>query len=167
MTLIGAAAKNFPSVLVLIPPGRLRPDARRPAPGRGAAGRRRRLATKAFSHTAAYDALIARYLQTTFDAADDSMFFPQQLTIGLGEAAEGLRYGENPHERAAFYRAATPEPTPAGLATVRQLHGRELSYNNIMDADAAWNAANDFAAPCVAIPPSSTPCRAGWRRTPT
>ncbi|MFN8537905.1 MAG: hypothetical protein U0232_10585 [Thermomicrobiales bacterium] len=86
---------------------------------------RRRLATKAFAHTAAYDALIARYLRETGDEGDDEQFFPQQLSIGL-EKLQGLRYGENPHQRAAFYRAETPEPTPAGLATARQLHGRAV-----------------------------------------
>jgi phosphoribosylaminoimidazolecarboxamide formyltransferase / IMP cyclohydrolase len=161
VTLIRAAAKNFPSVLVLIDPDDYAPTLDYLRQGEVPLDWRRRLATKAFSHTAAYDALIARYLQSTVDssegAGDDSALFPQQLTIGL-EKLQGLRYGENPHQRAAFYRTATPEPTPAGLATVRQLHGRELSYNNIMDADAAWNAANDFAAPCVAIVKHTVPC---------
>ncbi len=157
VTLIRAAAKNFPSVLVLIDPADYVPTLDYLRQGDVPLDWRRRLATKAFAHTAAYDALIARYLQTTFDSADESIFFPQQLTIGL-EKLQGLRYGENPHQRAAFYRAATPEPTPAGLATVRQLHGRELSYNNIMDADAAWNAANDFTSPCVAIVKHTVPC---------
>ena len=169
VTLIRAAAKNFPAVLVLIDPADYAPTLDYLRQGAVPLDWRRWLATKAFSHTAAYDALIARYLQATFDspadasggatggATDDGTLFPQQLTIGL-ERVQGLRYGENPHQRAAFYRTATPEPTPAGLATVRQLHGRELSYNNIMDADAAWNAANDFAEPCVAIVKHTVPC---------
>lgn len=157
VTLIRAAAKNFPAVLVLIDPADYAPTLDYLRAGEVPQEWRRRLATKAFAHTAAYDALIARYLQASFGEADDEALFPQQLTIGL-EKLQGLRYGENPHQRAAFYRAATPEPTPAGLATARQVHGRELSYNNIMDADAAWNAATDFASPCVAIVKHTVPC---------
>jgi phosphoribosylaminoimidazolecarboxamide formyltransferase / IMP cyclohydrolase len=157
VTLIRAAAKNFPSVLVLIDPADYAPTVEYLRAGEVPIAWRRRLATKAFAHTAAYDALIARYLRETGDENDDEEFFPQQLSIGL-EKLQGLRYGENPHQRAAFYRAATPEPTPAGLATARQLHGRELSYNNIMDADAAWNAAIDFASPCVAVIKHTVPC---------
>lgn len=161
VTLIRAAAKNFPSVLVLIDPADYAPTLEYLHAGAVPPEWRRRLATKAFAHTAAYDALIARYLQASFDQGgaqdEDETLFPQQLTIGL-EKLQGLRYGENPHQRAAFYRAATPEPTPAGVATARQLHGRELSYNNIMDADAAWNAASDFVGPCVAIIKHTVPC---------
>jgi phosphoribosylaminoimidazolecarboxamide formyltransferase/IMP cyclohydrolase len=162
VTLIRAAAKNFPQVLVLIDPADYAPTLDYLRAGEVPQGWRRRLATKAFAHTAAYDALIARYLQASLEQGDgqgdgDDALFPQQLTIGL-EKLQGLRYGENPHQRAAFYRAATPEPTPAGIATARQVHGRELSYNNIMDADAAWNAATDFALPCVAIIKHTVPC---------
>lgn len=157
VTLIRAAAKNFPAVLVLIDPADYGPTLEYLRAGEVPQEWRRRLATKAFAHTAAYDALIARYLQASFDQADDEALFPRQFTIGL-EKLQGLRYGENPHQRAAFYRTATPEPTPAGLATARQLHGRELSYNNIMDADAAWNAATDFVGPCVAIIKHTVPC---------
>lgn len=155
VTLIRAAAKNFPQVLVLIDPADYAPTLDYLRAGEVPQEWRRRLATKAFAHTAAYDALIARYLQG--DGGDDDALFPQQFTIGL-EKLQGLRYGENPHQRAAFYRAVTPEPTPAGIATARQVHGRELSYNNIMDADAAWNAATDFALPCVAIVKHTVPC---------
>src|SRR5437763_414859 len=153
-TLIRAAAKNFPDVLVLVDPAAYAPTLAHLEAGAVPLEWRRELAARAFAHVAAYDALIARYLR---DGLGEGALFPPQLAIGL-EKRQDLRYGENPHQRAAFYRALTPGPIPAGLVTARQLHGKELSYNNIMDADAAWGAAIDFPSPCVAIIKHTVPC---------
>lgn len=151
--MIRAAAKNFPDVLVLIDPRDYETTLAHIATGETPLAWRRHLAARAFAHVAAYDALVANYLRAGLPGER----FPASLTFGL-EKVRDLRYGENPHQRAAFYRAAVIGPPPAGLATARQLHGEELSYNNIMDADAAWAAATDFTAPCVAIVKHTVPC---------
>jgi phosphoribosylaminoimidazolecarboxamide formyltransferase/IMP cyclohydrolase len=109
---------------------------------------RRHLAAKAFQHVALYDTAIAMYLR------DDDL--PDALSIGLRKLFD-LRYGENPHQRAAFY-ADAGIAKPAGIAAAEQLHGIELSYVNILDSDAAWNAACDFEAPAVSIIKHATPC---------
>src|SRR5699024_1850921 len=111
---------------------------------------RRALAAQAFAHTAAYDVAVAQW------------FADQDATDGFGDFAGAawerqavLRYGENPHQGAALYR----EPgEAAGLAGAEQLHGKEMSYNNYVDADAAWRAAHDHDAPAVAIIKHANPC---------
>ncbi len=153
-TLIRAAAKNFPAVLPLVDPADYEPTLQRLREGAVPFEWRRRLAARAFAHVSAYDALIARYLR---DGLGPDELFPPELTIGLEKIAD-LRYGENPHQRAAFYRRAAPGEAPSGVVTADQLNGKELSYNNIMDADAAWSAATDFATPCVAIVKHTVPC---------
>jgi phosphoribosylaminoimidazolecarboxamide formyltransferase/IMP cyclohydrolase len=151
-TLIRASAKNFPGVIVLVDPADYDPvlDAL------GASGLdgvsvawRRELATKAFAHVAAYDSVIAAYLRT-----GDT--FPAQLTIA-GEKSANLRYGENPHQQAAFYRLLAPQG-PHGVGTWRLLGGKEMSYNNYLDASAAWDAAAGFPDPAVAIVKHNIPC---------
>lgn len=149
-TLLRAAAKNFPFVVVLVDPEDYEPVLDMLRQGEVPPEERRRLAAKAFQHVAAYDTVIARYLR------GDEELFPQQLTIGLEKALD-LRYGENPHQRAALYRE-TRLGGPAGIVAGRQLHGKELSYNNIMDADAAWQTVCDFAEPTVAIIKHANPC---------
>ncbi|CAA9589713.1 MAG: IMP cyclohydrolase / Phosphoribosylaminoimidazolecarboxamide formyltransferase [uncultured Thermomicrobiales bacterium] len=156
-TLTRAAAKNFPDVLILTDPVDYAPTIALLRQGAVPLAWRRRLAARAFAHVSAYDALIARYLRADLDLSADDELFPREMSLGL-EKIQGMRYGENPHQRAAFYRMPAPGAPPAGLATARQLHGKELSYNNIMDADAAWGAATDFAAPCVAIVKHTLPC---------
>ena len=156
-TLTRAAAKNFPDVLILTDPADYAPTVAYLREGAVPLSWRRRLAARAFAHVSAYDALIARYLRADLDLSGDDDLFPRELSIGM-EKIQGMRYGENPHQRAAFYRVPAPGAAPAGLATARQLHGKELSYNNIMDANAAWEAAIDFAAPCVAIVKHTLPC---------
>ncbi len=151
-TLIRASAKNFPGVIVLVDPADYNPVL--DALGTGgldgvSLALRRELATKAFAHVAAYDSVIAAYLRT----GDD---FPSQLTIA-GEKAADLRYGENPHQRAAFYRLLAPQG-PHGVGTWRLLGGKEMSYNNYLDANAAWAAAADFPDPAVAIVKHNIPC---------
>ena len=158
-TLTRAAAKNFPDVLILTDPDDYTPTLDYLRAGAVPLAWRRRLAARAFAHVSAYDALVARYLRAGLDLGQDQSddLFPRELSIGL-EKIQGMRYGENPHQRAAFYRVPVPGDPPAGLTTARQLHGPELSYNNIMDADAAWGAATDFADPAVAIVKHTLPC---------
>jgi phosphoribosylaminoimidazolecarboxamide formyltransferase/IMP cyclohydrolase len=109
---------------------------------------RRRLAGEAFSRTAAYDAAIA-----TWFAGQREERFPRRLTVS-GSLRQGLRYGENPHQQAAFYvTGARP-----GVATARQVQGKELSYNNLNDTDAAFECVADFAAPTVVIMKHANPC---------
>lgn len=151
-TLIRASAKNFPGVIVLVDPTDYDPVlAALSTDGLSGVSPswRRELATKAFSHVAAYDSVIAAYLR----AGDE---FPAQLTIA-GEKAAELRYGENPHQQAAFYRLLAPQG-PHGVGTWRLLGGKEMSYNNYLDASAAWAAAVGFSDPAVAIVKHNIPC---------
>ena len=114
-----------------------------------------RLAAKAFALTAAYDSYIAAYL---YHALEED--FPDTLTLPMRKVKD-LRYGENPHQNATFYTTVptTEEIGLRTLATARQLHGRELSFNNLLDIDTAWTAARDFgAAPAVVIVKHTNPC---------
>jgi phosphoribosylaminoimidazolecarboxamide formyltransferase / IMP cyclohydrolase len=145
-TMVRAAAKNHGSVGVLVDPAdyprvldELREQEGLTSP------LRRQLASKAFQHTASYDAAVSAWFQ-----GDDSL--PDQLALTLPKAAD-LRYGENPHQAAAFYTARGGE----GLAAAEQLHGKELSYNNLLDTDAAWGMAVDMDEPCVAIVKHTNP----------
>ncbi|MBA3480064.1 MAG: bifunctional phosphoribosylaminoimidazolecarboxamide formyltransferase/IMP cyclohydrolase, partial [Lautropia sp.] len=112
------------------------------------------LATKAFAHTAHYDGAIANYL-SAISADGSRAAFPDILNLQLHKV-QTLRYGENPHQEAAFYRDATPPP--GALANYRQLQGKELSYNNIADADAAWECVKSFDAPACVIVKHANPC---------
>ncbi|MBA7473044.1 Bifunctional purine biosynthesis protein PurH [subsurface metagenome] len=151
-TMIRAAAKNFPSVIVVVDPadyplvlGKLR--------GGGIElAERKRLAQKAFQHVAVYDTAISQYL------GQDMEGLPEEMTVAL-KKRYGLRYGENPHQRAAFYaELSVGEKKATGITWAEQLWGKELSFNNILDADAAWGAVTDFAAPSVAIIKHTNPC---------
>lgn len=146
--MIRAAAKNFPGVVILTDPRDYQPvlDALRTGPLPPAA--RRQLAARAFAHVAAYDTVVADYLR------DDA--FPGELSIA-GDKVRNLRYGENPHQRAAAYRRR-PGPPPPGVLDATQLAGKELSFNNLVDADAAWSAATAFTEPTVAIIKHAIPC---------
>jgi phosphoribosylaminoimidazolecarboxamide formyltransferase/IMP cyclohydrolase len=149
--MLRAAAKNFPHVLPLVDPADYSPVLEAlSAKGGVPLEERRRLAAKAFQHVASYDTAIASYLR------DDPTGLPEAVTIALRKRLD-LRYGENPHQRAAFY-ADAGLAQPAGIAVAEQLHGIELSYVNILDADAAWRAACDFSEPAVAIVKHATPC---------
>ena len=139
-TMVRAAAKNHGSVGVVVEPSDYdEVVAELRAHGGLTTALRRRLASTAFQHTAAYDAAVAAWFQR-----DEP--FPAQLSLALPRATE-LRYGENPHQAAAFYTHGVAE----GLAAAEQLHGKELSYNNLLDTDAAWGMAVDLDEPCVAI----------------
>ena len=151
-TLLRAAAKNFPAVLPLVHPSDYDEvaaalEAGEPVP----LARRRSLAARAFQHVAAYDTLVAIYLRA------DETDFPAELSVAV-DKAQALRYGENPHQRAAFYRRRVVGQAEAGVATAHQLHGRELSYNNILDADAAWQAVSDFPEQACAVIKHAIPC---------
>ncbi len=138
--MVRAAAKNHGSVAVVVSPQDY-PEliAQLKEHGGLTLDARRRLAARAFAHTAAYDAAVASWF-TRDEAFPDSYLQPYRK-------AQGLRYGENPHQRAAYYT----EADAWGLGSARQLHGKELSYNNLLDTDAAWGMVCDFSDPCVAI----------------
>lgn len=151
-TLIRAAAKNFPSVIVLVDPADYQPVLEGLKAGGLDLAERKRLAQKAFQHVALYDTAIAQYL------GRDMTALPEEMTIAM-KKRYGLRYGENPHQQAAFYaeqRVGTGQDT--GITWAQQLWGKELSFNNILDADAAWGSAIDFAAPTVSIIKHTNPC---------
>ena len=149
--MVRAAAKNHPSVAVVVDPSRY-PDV---VAALGAGGftlaERQQLAAAAFRHTASYDIAVASWMGNVL-APDDESGFPA-WTGASWERASVLRYGENPHQRAALYRHWRP-----GLAHAEQLHGKEMSYNNYVDTDAAWRAAHDHTDPCVAIIKHANPC---------
>ena len=120
------------------------------------------LAAKAFSHTAEYDGMISSWL-TARGAAGEAREFPDRLNLQF-RLAQPMRYGENPHQAAAFYVERNP---PAGtLAAFRQLQGKELSYNNIADADAAWECCRTFDVPACAIIKHANPCGVAVAETP-
>jgi phosphoribosylaminoimidazolecarboxamide formyltransferase/IMP cyclohydrolase len=112
------------------------------------------LAKKAFTHTARYDAAIANWL-TSLDEENKPQQFSDKLQLAF-DRVETLRYGENPHQQAAFYR--DPTPTAGSIANYKQLQGKELSYNNIADSDAAWECVKTFAAPACVIVKHANPC---------
>ncbi len=140
--MVRSAAKNHAHVAVVTDPADYAEILREMHEARGAIGlpTRFRLAQKAFSHTAAYDGAISNYL-TALDAGGARAAFPARLNLDF-KLAQQLRYGENPHQRAAFYRDS--DPAPGSLARYTQLQGKELSYNNIADADAAWECVKSF-----------------------
>jgi len=150
--LLRAAAKNFSAVLALCDPADY-PEALEAlrCPDGPDQPLRRRLAAKAFRHVAVYDALIAAYLDPGETA------WPDELPLGLRKMRE-LRYGENPQQQAALYALSRPRSEPAGLAAAQQLQGKPLSYNNILDADAAWAVARDLPPATVAIIKHTNPC---------
>ncbi|WP_327108908.1 bifunctional phosphoribosylaminoimidazolecarboxamide formyltransferase/IMP cyclohydrolase [Nonomuraea glycinis] len=113
---------------------------------------RRRLAGVAFAHSASYDVAVASWFASAYATEEASSPWPAFMGAAWQRKAE-LRYGENPHQSAALYSSGDD-----GLANAEQLHGKEMSYNNYLDADAAWRAAWDFADPCVAIIKHQNPC---------
>lgn len=155
-SMVRAAAKNHPSVAIITSPRRY--DDVLQALGRGGftLGERRRLAAEAFVHTAAYDTHVASWMGNVVTDTSDGSGFPAWLGATWDRAAV-LRYGENPHQSAALYTNDF-QPYP-GLAQGRQLHGKEMSYNNYVDADAAHRAAYDHGdQPCVAVIKHANPC---------
>ena len=146
-TMLRAAAKNFPHVLVLVDPADYERVLSALDAGDVPLELRRELAAKAFAHTASYDSAIAAYLTPEP--------LPDTLSLAF-EKAQTLRYGENPHQPAAFYRE--PGGTAGTIAAATQIQGKELSFNNLLDADAALQIMQSFAAPTVTILKHSNPC---------
>jgi len=155
-TMVRAAAKNHGGVAVVTDPGDYACilDEMRANGGALGAATRLALAKKAFAHTAAYDAGVANYL-TALDGEARPTLFPDRLTLQW-EKAQPMRYGENPHQAAAFYRDA--DPVAGSLARYAQVQGKELSYNNIADADAAWECVKTFERPACVIIKHANPC---------
>ena len=150
--MIRAAAKNHADVLVVVDPA----DYQRAADGLRAGAlsleQRRRFAAKAFRHTAAYEQTIADYFGSD-DSAEGT--FAEELNLSCRKLKD-LRYGENPHQAAAFYRRGNP--ASGAIAAAKQLQGKELSYNNIADADAALECVKAFTAPACVIVKHANPC---------
>ncbi len=175
-TLIRAAAKNHARVTVVVDAadyGAVLDTLE--AQGGTDLALRRRLAAKAYAHTARYDGAIAAWLGARQDGGEPAAF-PPWLTLQLEKAAD-MRYGENPHQRAAFYRE--PAWTGASVATATQLQGKPLSFNNVADADAALECVRQFDAPACVIVKHANPCgvavaerllvayERAWRTDPT
>jgi phosphoribosylaminoimidazolecarboxamide formyltransferase / IMP cyclohydrolase len=153
-SMVRAAAKNHRYVTVLVDPADYEEVlAQMDASGGVDEALRRRLAAKAFRHTAAYDAAIAGYL-----TEQSGETFPEKLTVSF-DKAQGLRYGENPHQQAAFYRKN--RPATGTIASAEQLHGKELSYNNIQDANAALEIVAEFSEPAAVAVKHMNPCGVG------
>jgi phosphoribosylaminoimidazolecarboxamide formyltransferase/IMP cyclohydrolase len=184
--MVRAAAKNHEHVAVITDPSRYGDVEAAVAGGGFTLEQRRRLAARAYAHTAAYDSAVASWFASGYapDETAQETGWPD-VTAGVWTRREVLRYGENPHQRAALYvRASAGDggagggagdgstgqgstgqagagqggAAPAGIAGAAQLHGKAMSYNNYVDAAAAWRAAFDFVQPCVAIIKHSNPC---------
>ncbi|MGW0207077.1 bifunctional phosphoribosylaminoimidazolecarboxamide formyltransferase/IMP cyclohydrolase [Streptomyces sp. NPDC003233] len=150
-SMVRAAAKNHPSVAVVTSPERYADVLSAVKDGGFDLAARKRLAAEAFQHTAAYDVAVASWFASSYAPADESRF-PDFLGATY-ERKNTLRYGENPHQPAALYVDGS-----GGLADAEQLHGKEMSYNNYTDTDAARRAAYDHDEPCVAIIKHANPC---------
>jgi len=160
-TMLRAAAKNHGAVAAIVDPAdyaRVLEQLR--AQGAVSAETRFALARKVFAHTAAYDAAVANYLTSIGDGVRAE--YPEVLTLQFRKLQD-LRYGENPHQSAAFYRDAAP--VPGALANYRQVQGKELSYNNIADADASWECVKQLSEPACVIIKHANPCGAAVAAT--
>ncbi|MFC4853357.1 bifunctional phosphoribosylaminoimidazolecarboxamide formyltransferase/IMP cyclohydrolase [Actinophytocola glycyrrhizae] len=148
--MVRAAAKNHASVAVVVDPTRYDWVLESVRSGGFTLADRQGLAADAYRHTATYDIAVASWMGSVLAPSDDA--FPSWAGASW-ERRSVLRYGENPHQKAALYTSGKP-----GLATAEQLHGKEMSYNNYLDSDAAWRAAYDHEQPCVAIVKHNNPC---------
>ncbi|NLW24244.1 MAG: bifunctional phosphoribosylaminoimidazolecarboxamide formyltransferase/IMP cyclohydrolase [Clostridia bacterium] len=151
-TMVRAAAKNYQRVAIVVNPqkyGEILSELEEK--GEISIATRERLALEAFQHTAQYDAAIANYLAGKFTNEQ----FPEQYIV-VGQKKQDLRYGENPHQKAAFY--VFPGNTQGTIAGARQLQGKELSYNNIVDIEAAWTLVQEFEQPAACIIKHTNPC---------
>lgn len=160
-TMVRSAAKNWAHVAIVTDSAdyaALSEELRANA-GKLSKATRFALAKKAFTHTAAYDGAISNYLTSLAEGevtgAPQRVAFPNRLNLQLVKVQD-MRYGENPHQAAAFYRDL--DPAAGSIANYRQLQGKELSYNNIADADAAWEAVKTFDAPACVIVKHANPC---------
>ncbi|MCK9792464.1 bifunctional phosphoribosylaminoimidazolecarboxamide formyltransferase/IMP cyclohydrolase [Isoptericola sp. 4D.3] len=155
-SMVRAAAKNHPSVAIVVDPARYDDVVAAVTGGGFTFAQRKRLAAAAFAHTAQYDVAVASWFASVYapDEAALESGLPD-VTGAAFERADVLRYGENPHQRAALY---TRTDGATGLAQATQLHGKAMSYNNYVDADAAWRAAHDHDGPAVAVIKHANPC---------
>jgi len=153
-SMVRAAAKNHPSVAVVVDPARYGDVVAAVTAGGFTYAQRKALAAQAFVHTASYDVAVASWMGNVVAPSDEGSGFPAWIGA-TWERADVLRYGENPHQRAALYTSGHGQP---GLAQATQLHGKAMSYNNYVDADAAWRAAHDHEGPAVAIIKHANPC---------
>ena len=151
--MVRAAAKNHANVAVVVSPAHYDDVLEAVSAGGFSLTHRRRLAAEAFAHTATYDVQVAEWFAQEL-APEPEVWWPSFAGLALRRGAV-LRYGENPHQPAALYVDRSGEP---GLAHAEQLHGKEMSYNNYVDAQAAHRAAYDFAEPAVAIVKHTNPC---------
>ena len=143
VTLLRAAAKNYQDVVVVSKPGRYQAVLDELKERKSLSlETRRTLAAEAFAHTAAYDAAIASRF-----VADAGISFPDEMTLSLRKVRD-LRYGENPHQQAAFYALRGEEE--GAMVSAEQIHGKAASFNNVLDINAAWKIAADFSQPTVA-----------------
>ena len=151
-TMVRSAAKNHDRVGIIVNPARYSSVvAELKEAGELSLQTKRLLALEAFQHTAQYDAAISHYLSDAFGAEALS----GEIAFG-GQKIQELRYGENPHQKAAFYRSGIP--ASGTVANAKQLHGKELSYNNIVDVDAAWQLVTEFEQPAAVIVKHTNPC---------
>ncbi|PRO40242.1 bifunctional phosphoribosylaminoimidazolecarboxamide formyltransferase/IMP cyclohydrolase [Bacillus sp. LLTC93] len=155
--MLRAASKNHQDVTVIVDPRDYDSVVQQIKEGGVSLEKKRQLAAKVFRHTAAYDALIADYLTNHVGETE-----PEQFTVTF-EKKQSLRYGENPHQAATFYENALP--SKGSLATATQLHGKELSYNNIKDADAALQIVREFTEPAAVAVKHMNPCGVGTGET--
>ncbi|HET7431970.1 MAG TPA: bifunctional phosphoribosylaminoimidazolecarboxamide formyltransferase/IMP cyclohydrolase [Nocardioides sp.] len=151
-SMVRGAAKNHPSVAIVTSPASYDAVLAAVAAGGFTLEERRRLAAEAFAHTAAYDVQVASWMGSVLTDTSDGTGFPA-FTGATWQRTAGLRYGENPHQPAALY-----SHWRGGLAAAEQLHGKEMSYNNYVDTDAARRAAGDFDEPAVAVIKHANPC---------
>jgi phosphoribosylaminoimidazolecarboxamide formyltransferase/IMP cyclohydrolase len=159
-TMVRSAAKNYQDVIVIVDPSNyslvieeLRNN------GGVSSATRYRLAVEAFSHTAYYDSIISGYLRERMEGGTQ---FPSMITLPFVKAQD-LRYGENPHQKASFYREPLPEKS--SVAAAKQLQGKELSFNNINDLNAAWELVKEFDEPTVVALKHANPCGVGSSET--
>ncbi|WP_265520737.1 bifunctional phosphoribosylaminoimidazolecarboxamide formyltransferase/IMP cyclohydrolase [Oerskovia flava] len=163
-SMVRAAAKNHPSVAIVVDPAAYDDVAAAVQGGGFTYAQRKALAAQAFVHTATYDVAVASWMSSVVSPTDATDASDPTGATGSGfpawvgatwDRADVLRYGENPHQRAALY---TRGDGTRGLAQAHQLHGKAMSYNNYVDADAAWRAAHDHDEPAVAIIKHANPC---------
>ncbi|MCT2536794.1 bifunctional phosphoribosylaminoimidazolecarboxamide formyltransferase/IMP cyclohydrolase [Aquibacillus koreensis] len=158
-TMLRAAAKNFNGVTVVVDPTDYDAVLQQLNEGSNAVEFRKKLAAKVFRHTANYDAMIANYFTTITEEKD-----PETYTVTY-EKVQSLRYGENPHQQAAFYQE--PNVKGASIANAKQLHGKDLSYNNIQDANAALEIVLEYSEPAAVAVKHMNPCGVGIGETIT
>jgi phosphoribosylaminoimidazolecarboxamide formyltransferase / IMP cyclohydrolase len=160
-SMMRAAAKNYHDVAVVTDPGQYAAVAEELRAGGGqlALETRERLAAAAFAHTAVYDEAVGAYFASRIGRTAETIAdpFPDVLHLNF-EKRLALRYGENPHQQAAFY--VEPACRHASVATAQALHGKELSYNNLLDLDSALNLVREFAGPAAAVIKHNNPCGA-------